>query len=320
MANVPEGLLPTITLALAVGVRRMARRRALVKRLTAVETLGSTDVICTDKTGTLTEGRMTRALLWADGTELDLARPPVGARRRARAVLRAPAHRRALQQRDDRARGRRVAAQRRPERERAARRRGRSSARTSRACSPSASGRAGARYHFDARLKRMTTLDREGDERLWYHAKGAPLELLERCDAVRGADGDRPLAAEDRATRSGRRSRATPAAACASSGSPSGTSGPRPAPPRDQAESGLTFLGLVALEDPPRPDVADAVARCQRAGIRIIVVTGDHGLTAEAIAREVGIVRGAPRIVTGAELDAMREDELDAPAARRARS
>ncbi|MFN8130760.1 MAG: hypothetical protein U0R70_04355 [Solirubrobacteraceae bacterium] len=67
VANVPEGLLPTITLALAVGVRRMARRRALVKRLTAVETLGSTDVICTDKTGTLTEGRMRAAALRADG-------------------------------------------------------------------------------------------------------------------------------------------------------------------------------------------------------------------------------------------------------------
>jgi magnesium-transporting ATPase (P-type) len=72
VANVPEGLLPTITLALAVGVRRMARRRALVKRLTAVETLGSTDVICTDKTGTLTEGRMSVRLLWADGRELPL--------------------------------------------------------------------------------------------------------------------------------------------------------------------------------------------------------------------------------------------------------
>src|SRR6185503_17330970 len=70
VANVPEGLLPTITLALAVGVRRMARRRALVKRLTAVETLGSTDVICTDKTGTLTEGRMAVRAFWAAGQEL----------------------------------------------------------------------------------------------------------------------------------------------------------------------------------------------------------------------------------------------------------
>ena len=70
VANVPEGLLPTITLALAVGVRRMARRRALIKRLTAVETLGSTDVICTDKTGTLTEGRMSVRALWADGEEV----------------------------------------------------------------------------------------------------------------------------------------------------------------------------------------------------------------------------------------------------------
>ena len=80
VANVPEGLLPTITLSLAGGVRRMAARRALVKRLTAVETLGSTDVICTDKTGTLTEGSMSARLLWVDGSELEIA--PRSPRRR----------------------------------------------------------------------------------------------------------------------------------------------------------------------------------------------------------------------------------------------
>ena len=94
VANVPEGLLPTITLSLAGGVRRMAARRALVKRLTAVETLGSTDVICTDKTGTLTEGRMSVRILWVAGAELQLTS---GIRRSRAAVRRAPAHSGALQ-------------------------------------------------------------------------------------------------------------------------------------------------------------------------------------------------------------------------------
>jgi magnesium-transporting ATPase (P-type) len=85
---------------------------------------------------------------------------------------------------------------------------------------------------------------------------------------------------------------------------------PEPAE-REEAEAGLVWLGLVALEDPPRPDVAAAVEACHRAGIRIIVVTGDHGLTAGAVARHVGIVRGDPRVVSGAELDAMSEADLD---------
>src|SRR5690606_18645931 len=81
---------------------------------------------------------------------------------------------------------------------------------------------------------------------------------------------------------------------------------------RGRAESGLTFLGLAALEDPPRPEVKDAVARCHRAGIKIIVVTGDHALTAEAVARQVGIVRDEPTVVTGAEVERLKREELDA--------
>jgi len=308
VANVPEGLLPTITLALAVGVRRMARRRALVKRLTAVETLGSTDVICTDKTGTLTEGRMTARLLWGDGVELDLgdASPrPAGGREPFSGLLRTAVRcNNATVERDD-GRWRRTgdpsesallvaAAQLGEDVEGllGERRRSRRHA-----------------YHFDARLKRMTTLDREDDARLWYHTKGAPLELLERCTSIRGAGGDRPLTAGDRAAvqaafeayaARGLRVLGFAERQVAAAGRAA----------RESAESGLGFLGLAALEDPPRRDVADAVANCRRAGIRIIVITGDHALTAEAIARVVGIVRGTPRIITGAEIDALGEDDL----------
>jgi calcium-translocating P-type ATPase len=309
VANVPEGLLPTITLALAVGVRRMAKRKALVKRLTAVETLGSTNVICTDKTGTLTEGRMTARLLWADGEEIDLSTAdatPATAREPFCGLLRTAV----------RCNNASIALD------------GAGWARTG---DPSESAllvaaaklgedvpgllaeRDRARrgvYHFDARLKRMTTLDEEHDARRWYHTKGAPLELLERCSAVRGADGDRPLTAADRA-----RVRAAFEAQAARGLRVLGFAEHRASSAekveRELAESELTFLGLAALEDPPRADVADAVTRCHRAGIRVIVVTGDHALTAEAIARQVGIVRGTPRIVTSVEVDAMREDELE---------
>jgi calcium-translocating P-type ATPase len=290
VANVPEGLLPTITLALAVGVRRMARRRALVKRLTAVETLGSTDVVCTDKTGTLTEGQMALRSIWTVGDAGD------------------EAHRRLLQVacRCTNATVQRVGD------------------RWERSGDPSESALliAGAEagldiaalqtgrptyrqrlYAFDPRRKRMSTLDRGPDGSLALNVKGAPLELLERCDVdaaarERVAQAFRELAGQGlRVLGVARRSAAEDALQVERA---------------DDAEQGLTFLGLVALYDPPRPDVAAAVADCHTAGIRIVVITGDHGLTAEAVAREVGIVDGPAQVVQGPDLDAMTDPELDA--------
>ncbi len=307
VANVPEGLLPTITLSLAGGVRRMAARRALVKRLTAVETLGSTDVICTDKTGTLTEGSMSVRLWWSAGTELPVTAHgdtvmPEGFDSLLRAAVRCNNAR--LERDGDRwvrggdpsesalllgaqQLGFDVSA---AQRERESRRR--------------------RVFHFDPHLKRMTTLDEEPGGDLWYHAKGAPLELLERCTAIRGTDGDHPLTHTDRAQVSATFERyagqglrvlgfAERHVARVEEGE------------RELVESHLTFIGLAALADPPRAEVADAVARCRRAGIRIIVVTGDHGLTATAIAREVGIVTGEATVIGGADLDAMAQDDLD---------
>jgi magnesium-transporting ATPase (P-type) len=165
-------------------------------------------------------------------------------------------------------------------------------------------------HHFDPRLKRMTTLDEEDDGRLWYHAKGAPLELLERCTTVRGADGDRTISDKDRriirAAFEGYAQRGLRVLGFAER-----YTNRDAALPRDRAEAGLCFLGLAALEDPPRSDVAGAVTQCHEAGIRIIVITGDHALTAEAIAREVGIIHGTPLILTGEQVDELCEDELE---------
>lgn len=306
VANVPEGLLPTITLALAVGVRRLARRRALVKRLSAVETLGSTTVICTDKTGTLTENRMRAVTLWTHDGERALDRDadafdaagddaiamtlatcseadlrPDGAERPAgdptEIALLAVAERMGAETTERWRRDVRRAA-----------------------------------YAFDPRLQRMSTVDEIGG-RWWVHAKGAPDRLLERCTTLAVADGEplpldearraAVLAAVERLAGQGLRVLAVAR---------------RPldeqvAPGRGEAESRLTLLGLVALLDPPRAEVRSAVERCHTAGIRIVIVTGDHGLTAAEVARRVGIGRGAtPTIVTGAQLDGMSDGELSA--------
>jgi calcium-translocating P-type ATPase len=304
VANVPEGLLPTITLALAVGVRRLARRRALVKRLSAVETLGSTTVICTDKTGTLTENRMRAVALWTRAGEHSLeegARTPTGALADAIASALAGCSEADLHPEGGGAPtgdptevallavAERFGAQPTERWRRRVRR---------------------AAFAFDPRLQRMTTVDEVGG-RAWVHVKGAPDRLLDRCTTIAAPDGeprslDDPQRAEVLAAVEGLASQGLRVLAVARRPLEAGTP-----PGREEAESDLTLLGLVALLDPPRAEVHEAVARCHAAGIRILIVTGDHGLTAAEIARRVGIGGGAtPAVVNGAELDAMTDDAL----------
>jgi calcium-translocating P-type ATPase len=290
VGNVPEGLLPVITLALAVGVRGLVRDGAVVKRLSAVETLGSTDVICTDKTGTLTENRMRVTTMWSPEASLRALAQAMSACNNAElrpdgepsgdpteiALLRAAAK---LGVRTDPA----------------ARERGRR-----------------REFRFDPTLKLMSTID-ERDGALWVDAKGAPEALLERCKRILGEAGDeRPLAAEDRArvermvednARKGLR-----VLALARRAIPAGEESPTE---REQAEQNLCLVGLAAMIDPPRPEVADAVEQCHAAGIRVIVITGDNGLTAAAVAKQVGIGGERPRIVTGEELERLSDERLD---------
>jgi calcium-translocating P-type ATPase len=288
VGNVPEGLLPVITLALAVGVRELVRQGAVVKRLSAVETLGSTGVICTDKTGTLTENRMRVSEVWTachDGAALarvivhcnnanaddGIGDPTELAMLTAAAEL-----------------GVRLGVE-----ERDARRR--------------------RQFHFDPTLKLMSTVD-ERDGGLWVDAKGAPEALLPRCATVVWDDGsERPLGPDERAEVEGRVNGYAGTGLRVLGVAQRELDGEADLPERrEEAEAGLCFLGLVAMYDPPRAEVPDAVARCRRAGIRIIVVTGDNGLTAAAIARQVGIAGENARIVTGEELSGMGDDELDA--------
>ncbi|WP_328433460.1 cation-translocating P-type ATPase [Streptomyces sp. NBC_00425] len=317
VAMVPEGLPATLSVSLAIGVRRMARRHALIKQLLAVEALGSTTVVCTDKTGTLTQAEMTVTQVWAGGAPHPVA--GVGYTPSGEVFDAAPV-RELL----------RVAAlccnarlvppgcSDRP----GSRERWRVLGDTTEGALLVVAAKAGTdlgaeeeaaprvtEFPFDSDRKLMTTVHKNGAT---YQAcvKGAPGELVARCTEVEWEGRRGPLTAEDRA-------------AVVAAGDALASRGLRvlavarreldsPRPAQAEAESALTLLGLVGMLDPPRPEVTDAVTAVRRAGIRIVMVTGDHPLTGEAVARRVGIVRRPdPVVATGSRLDAMDDEALD---------
>jgi Ca2+-transporting ATPase len=333
VAFVPEGMLPTVTLSLAMGVQRMARRNALVKKLSAVETLGSATVICTDKTGTLTQNEMMVRDLWLGGRRLTVTGTgyaPEGQILEDGKPLSNPDLRLLLI-----AGG--LCNNARPVPPEA----GAESTRWTVLGDPTEAALTvvASKYGldlqaevqqsprvqelpFDSRRKRMTTIHQVQapgtriPDRVAY-VKGAPKEVLALCTRIR-VDGQERLlddglraqitAANDEYARSGLRVLAMAMRSLAGAATPgSGTSQYTV----EAVECDLTFLGLAAMMDPPRPEVAQAVEKSYHAGIRIIMITGDYGLTAESIARRIGILRGDQlRIVTGADLDGMGDDEL----------
>ncbi len=315
VANVPEGLLPTVTLALAVGVQRLAARHAVVKKLSSVETLGSTNVICTDKTGTLTQNEMTVREIWSDFQ----TRRVDGVGYRPQGAIVPP-----------------VAQGPVPIK---------ATLRTAGYCNnaklvpPDESGQkwhvlgdpteaallvaaekggvmvdpARSRLYelpFDSRRKRMTTIYSE-NESLVAYVKGAPNVILDLSCAIRTGDETRPLTEADRLTirevNDGFAQSALRVIGLAERRIPIDTREITP----ENIERDLTFLGLMAMMDPPRPEVEAAVSECRGAGIRIIMITGDYGLTAESVARRIGLISGPGlRTITGAELDSLDDDQL----------
>jgi calcium-translocating P-type ATPase len=306
VANVPEGLLPTVTLALAMATQRMAKRNALVRHLPAVETLGSTTVICTDKTGTLTQNRMAvKEVFLAEGflTASDLNSPPALPQRYRDFFdtalmchnLQSTAQSGATKLLGDPMEIALVlmAQQALPEA----------------TVYPKVD-----EIPFDTDRKRLSTLH-QTSAGLSLYTKGALETVLPLCTQA-WIDGkllplnaelhERFAAAQETLAGKGLRVLALAHRAVTEKES------------IENLERGLTLLGLAGLEDPPRPEVPDAIRRCFDAGIRVIMVTGDHPHTAQAIAREIGLIRGeTPVAICGEELrrlsDIQLQLALDAP-------
>lgn len=366
VAAVPEGLRPTVTLSLAMAVQRLARRGVLVKKLAMMETLGTTSVICTDKSGTLTQNQMTVRQVWVAGQRFEVSGvgyEPAGEfspspRRTAveadfsqvlsagslcnNARLTPPSPRDSRPQwtclGDQTEAALRVLA-------------------IKGGVDEAALALNFPRIHelpFDARRKRMSTIHRHSPQPAPLHygalresgeipkaqiptsnpstslreaplwgrtgsqsstevafVKGAPKEVLQLCTHWLYRGEARPLeeatraeimAANDRYARNALRVLALAR---------------RELPPRSgeytpqNVERDLTFLGLVAMMDPPRPEVSAAVKTCREAGIRLVMITGDYGLTAESLARRVGMLSGpTPRVLTGADVEEMEDVEL----------
>ncbi|MDX1377110.1 MAG: HAD-IC family P-type ATPase, partial [Burkholderiales bacterium] len=314
VAIIPEGLPPILTITLALGVRRMARRNAIVRRLPAVETLGSVTVICSDKTGTLTRNEMTivQALSAERSIEVEgSGYAPHGALRengapvdaRADAVL-AELARAGLLCNDavlveaggdwrlegDPTEGALVSFARKcgldPESEHAARPRL-------------------DEIPFESQYRFMATLHRAGEATRIY-AKGAPERILEMCSRERVASGERALDPEPWRARmdavAGEGLRVL--ALAAKDGEP----GQR-ALAFEHAQDGYCLLGMVGIIDPPREEAIAAVESCRGAGIRVKMITGDHGATARAVGARLGIDPGGG-VLTGAELERLSDDDL----------
>lgn len=320
VANVPEGLLPTLTLSLALGVRRMAGRKALVKRLSAVETLGAATVILTDKTGTLTENEMTVCELWTSGFDYRVGGRGYEASGTVEAVekdagstfprellrtaaLCSDAH--LTEKQNPRSRFEVIGD-------------------PTEAAILVAAAKAGisqaalkswprlAELPFDSVRKRMTTIQ-QIDASPTACVKGAPSELFPRCTSIRwqGAtvslDESRQQLARDAHDRMAGRGLRVLAVAIRQLGDKQQQNGQWRV---EDLEDRLTLLGLIGMEDPPRPEVPEALAACRRAGVRVFMITGDDGLTAAAIGREIGLNGEKPLVVSGAELESLDDASL----------
>jgi Ca2+-transporting ATPase len=294
VAAIPEGLPIVATLALARGMWRMARRNALIERLSAVETLGATTVILTDKTGTLTENRMKVRRLWTPGREservldedADLASVAGDARLRLLLEIGNLCNDASLDSLREQGSGdamelallragfraglkRSALLQRRPIID---------------------------KHAFDAATKMMATVHRQ-DEAYLFAVKGAPEAVLSACDRIVADDGGVAFGAAMRAEWNahveylGRHGLRVLACAMKTAAQPG-------APPYE----GLTFLGLVGLEDPARADAPRAIRDCRDAGVRVVMVTGDHVVTARSIGRAVGLGL-ADHVLEGREVE-----------------
>lgn len=290
VSAIPEGLPAIVTIVLAIGVQRMARRNAIVRRLSAVETLGSASVICSDKTGTLTQNRMTLVRAFAaDAGVLEDINAENSAAVRELLQYAALCSDGVVEFEDGKERH--IGDPTETSIVLAANRNGMSKDGLNR-MHPRL-----AELPFDSERKLMTTVN-VIQGKITVIVKGAFDVLADKCSA-----GD--VEAGRRYTEEmGRQALRVLAVAYKRIGAMPDTPG------SVELESGLTFMGLLGMIDPPRPEVGEAVSVCRQAGIKPVMITGDHVVTASAIARQLGILLEGDEAITGAELAAMPAEEL----------
>ncbi|UHA74566.1 calcium-translocating P-type ATPase, SERCA-type [Paenibacillus sp. 481] len=311
VAAIPEGLPAIVTIILALGVQRMAKRKAIIRRLPAVETLGSTEIICSDKTGTLTQNKMTVQRIYVDGKvtaaeEVEAARDQLpgyeafvqvmtlcndskvageGEHGKGISLIGDPTETALVDFAYNKGFDKREGEQRFPRK---------------------------AEIPFDSDRKLMTTIHDMSAAHTPFRSmtKGAPDVLLERCTHIFQHGRTEPLSAEHRqqiaAANKEMASKALRVLALAYKDEPSIPADLSP----DVVERDLTFIGLVGMIDPPREEVKEAVRICQAAGIRPVMITGDHRDTAAAIAKELNIIQDESGVITGAELNQISDQDF----------
>jgi Ca2+-transporting ATPase len=315
VAVVPEALPAVVTISLAIGVQKMVKRNALIRRLPAVETLGSTSVICSDKTGTLTKDEMTVRKIFAAGQLFKVSGAgysPVGEFSFNGSGSIAPTT--GLQKLL-------IAATLASDTHLVGDAENESGSEWNIKGDPTegalvvAAAKAGLQKEsldseyprvqeipFSSETKRMTTLHQTNGN-LTAYAKGAPEMILESCDWQLTCDGVKPL--DD----TGRKQALAMAHEMAGEALRVLAISSKPGVTLETAQTGMTFLGLAGMIDPPRPEAKDAIAICEQAGIRTVMITGDHPVTAQAVARELGLLKTG-RVVTGAELEEMSDEQF----------
>ena len=287
VAAIPEGLAAVVTIVLSIGVTNMSKRNAIIRKLTAVETLGCTQIICSDKTGTLTQNKMTvvdhytdddeelmRAMALCSDAEIDPdIKEAVG--EPTECALVNDANKNGMPK---------------PELIKAYPRVGEAP--------------------FDSMRKMMSTVHETADHKIIQYTKGAPDEILKRCTSALIGGNVVPMTEEIRnKVLEANKSMADRALRVLCASRRIWDSVPEDCSP-ENLEKDLTYIGLSGMIDPVRPEVKDAIIECREAGIRPIMITGDHRDTAAAIAMELGIISDPGQAITGAQLNDMSDDEF----------
>ena len=286
VAAIPEGLATVVTIVLSIGVTNMSKRNAVIRKLTAVETLGCAQVICSDKTGTLTQNKMTvvehlgddepllaTAMALCSDAEMNGSTEATGEPTECALVnyaYKLGLNKDALKEKQPRV----------------------------------------GEAPFDSMRKMMSTVHRRGNGFIQY-TKGAPDEILKRCTSALVGGKAVPMTDDLREQfLAGNKAMADKALRVLAAAYREYTSMPSSCEPED-LEHDMTFIGLTGMIDPVRPEVAAAVKECREAGIRPVMITGDHKDTAVAIAMELGIINSPSQAITGAELNEIPDDEFE---------